>query len=75
MQRGPKSRAIELTAEEHGKLLEWTRRQKTSQALALRARIVLASQEDLNNTQIARQLRIRRGTVSKWRARFLHARF
>jgi transposase len=74
MQRGPKSKAIELTAQEHGKLLEWTRRQKTSQALALRARIVLASQEDLNNTEIAQRLSIRRGTVSKWRARFLQAR-
>jgi transposase len=74
MQRGPKSKAIELTAQEHEKLLEWTRRQKTSQALALRARIVLASQEELNNTQIAQRLRIRRGTVSKWRGRFLQAR-
>lgn len=74
MRRGPKPKAIELTVEEHSKLLEWTRRQKTSQALALRARIVLASQEELSNVEIARQLRVTRGTVGKWRARFAKAR-
>ncbi|HJS90557.1 MAG TPA: IS630 family transposase [Steroidobacteraceae bacterium] len=74
MQSGPKPKAIELSVEERNRLLEWTRRQKTSQALALRARIVLASQEDLSNSEIARQLRIARGTVGKWRARFATAR-
>ena len=74
MQPGPKRKAIELTAEEHSRLLEWTRRQKTSQALALRAHIVLASQQELSNGQIARQLRVTRGTVGKWRGRFANAR-
>ncbi len=74
MRPGPKPKAIELTAEEHGRLLEWTRRQKTAQALALRARIVLSSQQALSNLEIARQLRVTRGTVGKWRARFVKAR-
>ena len=74
MRRGPKLKAIELTVEEHNRLLEWTRRQKTSQALALRARIVLASQQPLSNGEIARELRVTRGTVGKWRARFTKAR-
>ena len=75
MHPGPKHKAIELSSEERSKLLEWTRRHKTSQALALRARIVLAaSEQQLPNGQIARQLRVTRGTVGKWRARFLEAR-
>ena len=74
MRPGPRPAAVELTAEEHSRLLEWTRRHKTSQALALRARIVLASQRELSNKEIARQLRVTRITVGKWRARFVKAR-
>ena len=39
MRRGPKLKPIVLTVEENNRLLEWTRRHKTSQALALRARL------------------------------------
>ena len=46
MRRGPQVKPITLTTEESNRLLEWTRRHKTSQALALRARIVLACQQD-----------------------------
>lgn len=74
MRPGPKAKAIELTVEEHSRLLEWTRRHKTGQALALRARIVLAARQELPNTQIARELGVNRGTVNRWRARFLKAR-
>jgi transposase/transposase-like protein len=38
--------------------------------LALRARIVLESATGKNNVEIARELRIERGTVGKWRSRF-----
>jgi hypothetical protein len=41
MRRGPKVERIILTTEEHDRLVEWKRRHKTSQALAMRARIVL----------------------------------
>ena len=70
MRRGPRVVAITLTTEESDRLLEWTRRHKTSQALALRARIVLACQQDRSDGEIARELRIGRQTVGKWRRRF-----
>ena len=55
MRRGPKNRyePIILTTEENNRLVEWTRRHKTSQGLALRARIVLACQQDRSNREIA----------------------
>jgi transposase len=74
MRRGPQVESIILTTEENKRLLEWTRRHKTSQALALRARIVLACQQDRSNVEIARELRIGRNTVGKWRGRFESAR-
>jgi hypothetical protein len=49
MRRGPKLKPIVLTVEENERLLEWTRRRSSSQALALRARIVLARQHDGSN--------------------------
>jgi transposase len=63
-----------LTSEESNRLLEWTRRHKTSQALALRARIVLACQQGRFDGEVARELRITRQTVGKWRRRFQSAR-
>lgn len=49
---------------------QWARRPKTSQRLALRARIVLGSADGMENRQVARQLRITDQTVCKWRERF-----
>src|SRR5580658_1764225 len=74
MRRGPQVEPITLTTEESNRLLEWTRRHKTSQALALRARIVLACQQDRSNQEVARELRVTRHTVGKWRGRFQSAR-
>lgn len=74
MRRGPKVEPITLTAEESNRLMEWTRRHKTSQALALRARIVLAGQQDRSNREIAQQLRVTAQTVGKWRMRFMSKR-
>jgi transposase len=74
MRRGPKVEPITLTAEESNRLAEWTRRHKTSQALALRARIVLASQQDRSNREIAQLLRVTAQTVGKWRTRFMATR-
>ena len=52
-------------------LHRWLRRSKTSQALALRARIVLESAEGKSDTEVADQLGTTRATVGKWRRRFL----
>lgn len=74
MRRGPRLERITLAAEENNRLVEWTRRHKTSQALAMRARIVLASQHDHSNREIAHQLRVTPQTVGKWRTRFMSKR-
>lgn len=61
---------IILSDEERGKLEELARRRKTSQAMALRSRIVLACAEELTNGEIAEKLKVCRPTVGKWRRRF-----
>ena len=63
-----------LSDEERTTLLRWSRRAKSSQALALRCRIVLASAEGANNKEVAKRLHCAPVTVGKWRARFVAAR-
>lgn len=46
------------------------RRPKSSQAIALRARIVLGCSDGLSNDAVATKLRITGATVCKWRERF-----
>lgn len=63
-----------LTAEERETLERWTRRAKTGQALALRARIILACAEGKKNTHVGIALRVDRTAVARWRSRFLAKR-
>jgi len=63
-----------VTGEERERLEEWTRRPKTSQALAQRARMVLACAAGSSNTVVADQLGITKQTVGKWRQRFVERR-
>jgi hypothetical protein len=54
-QRGRPTVAIELSDEERETLGRWARRHSSSQALALRCRIVLDAAEGLTNTAIAQR--------------------
>ncbi len=62
---------LTVTLEERETLERWIRRPKTAQALAQRARVVLACAEGKTNTQVSAQLKLSKPTVGKWRARFL----
>jgi transposase len=66
--------ALVLTAAEREQLARWARRPKTAQALALRARIVLACADGRDNKDVAAELRVREATVARWRGRFLARR-
>jgi transposase len=66
----PSAVEIVLTDEERAVLESWTARRKTAQAVALRARIVLAAAGQLTNGEIAEVEGISRSTVTKWRGRF-----
>ena len=74
MSRGRRLSELKLTAQENNQLIEWTRRHKTSQALALRAHIVLACAQGADNSAVAKRYRVMRQTVGKWRGRFLEQR-
>lgn len=63
-----------LTEEEREQLVRWVRRRKSSQALALRSRIVLECATGESNGAVAERLGVSRPTVGKWRSRFAEAR-
>ena len=54
---------LTLTDEEREMLEGWTRRPKTAQALALRARIVLECAKGRTNTAVAAEMRVSQATV------------
>jgi transposase len=62
--------ALDLSEAERAELQGWSRRRRTAQGLALRARIVLRAAEGLSNTAIADELGVAKHTVGKWRERF-----
>jgi transposase len=65
---------VVLAVEERETLERWARRPKSSQALALRCRIVLAAAEGMANTEIAAELGCNRLTAGRWRGRFAERR-
>jgi transposase len=67
----PHAVPIALSETDRATLEGWTRRRKTAQSLALRARIVLAcAAPGATNSHVADALGVSRPTVAAWRRRF-----
>jgi len=65
---------LKLTHDEREALERWARGPTTAQALAQRARMILACAEGRPNEHMARLERVTRQTVGRWRARFVRHR-
>ena len=75
MSQGGRPKAtLELTGDERESLERLVRRRKSAQALAQRARIILACAEGLDNKQVAARERVTNNTVGRWRKRFVERR-
>ena len=68
--RGRPAVVVLLGESERETLERWERRPSSSQALALRCRIVLGAADGETNVAIAERLGCSAATVSKWRGRF-----
>lgn len=66
--------SLKLSAEERETLERWMRRPKTAQALAQRARLVVACAEGRTNTAVSAEVGLSKQAVGKWRSRFLEQR-
>lgn len=69
--RGRPKRIVSLTEEQKEELSRWTRRATTAQALALRARVILACVQGGDDFEVAERAGVAAGTVGKWRRRFV----
>ncbi|WP_445167276.1 IS630 family transposase [Mycolicibacterium sp. Dal123E01] len=67
----PVAPVVSLSEDERSELVSWSRRSTSANALAMRARIVLAAADGLNNTAIADKLDIHVSSARKWRTRFV----
>ena len=66
---------VKLSEAERAELTSMARSRSLPAALALRARIVLACEgDDKASTDVAQTLGINRGTVTKWRSRYVRHR-
>jgi DNA-binding NarL/FixJ family response regulator len=68
MPKGRRLASLSLAAADHAQLAAWSKRPKTTQALAMPSRVILLAAEGLSNTVIARQIFVNLHTVGKWRA-------
>ena len=71
---GRRKADLVLTGAEREQLARWARRGKTSQVLALRAKIVLACADGRENKAVAAELRTSEHNVARWRGRFIAGR-
>src|SRR5215472_1531377 len=71
---GRRKAKLALTDAERDQLRRWARRAKTSQVLALRAKIVLACAEGRESKKVAADLRTTEHNVARWRGRFVRQR-
>jgi putative transposase len=69
--RGPRPPRLRLSDPERQALEALVQRQTIAHQLVVRAQIVLAAADGLNNAQIARQLRVSLDTARLWRQRWL----
>ena len=60
-----------LSDQEREALQRWTRRSSSAQALALRAKIVLACADGVTNKDVAARFSVTPQMVGKWRSRFV----
>ncbi len=74
MRTGRPMAVLMLTDGERESLERWARRPKTGQALAQRARIVLACASGKTNMVVAEKIRVSKQCVGKWRSRFVSKR-
>ena len=70
---GPSARPIVLSPTQRSILEGLVRRALCPQAMARRARVILAAAEGLDNSRIARRLECHRDLPRRWRARFAEA--
>jgi transposase len=72
--RGRPKAELVLSDQERRVLRAWSKRPKTSHALAFRARIVLSCADGRTNQDVAAAVGTRPQTVAKWRGRFVRDR-
>jgi transposase len=72
MPRGrPHKATLSVSPEGRVDLLRWAKRPKSSNGLAQRASIVLRCADGDPSSKVARELRVTKQTVCKWRSRFI----
>ena len=72
MPRGrPHKAPLVVRDEDRADLVRWTKRPKSSNGLAQRARIILRCADGLTSTEVAAELRLTNQTVCKWRSRYI----